>query len=138
MPHLFCYGSLMFAPVWSRVVQGTYDRVEAPLRGFQRRCVQGGTYPCLIPGSYDDIVDGVIYLHVNTADMARLDAFEGELYDRKTVVCLDAAKRSYEAEVYVLKTHYRSVATDAAWDVTWFASEGLSQFLDHYQGFLSC
>lgn len=138
MPHLFCYGSLMFAPVWSRVVQGTYDRVEAQLRGFQRRCVRGGTYPCLIPGSHDDIIDGVIYLHVNTADMARLDAFEGELYDRKTVVCLDAAKRSYEAEVYVLKTHYRSVATDAAWDVTWFASEGLSQFLDHYQGFLSC
>jgi gamma-glutamylcyclotransferase (GGCT)/AIG2-like uncharacterized protein YtfP len=135
MPHLFCYGSLMFAPVWSRVVQGTYDHVEAQLRGFQRRGVQGEIYPCLISGSHQDIVEGVIYFHLNTADMARLDAFEGDLYERQTVTCVDAMQRSHEVEVYVLKARYRSMATRTAWNARWFASEGLAQFLDKYHGF---
>jgi gamma-glutamylcyclotransferase (GGCT)/AIG2-like uncharacterized protein YtfP len=135
MVHLFCYGSLMFTPVWSRVVQGTYDRIEAQLRGFQRRGVRDKIYPCLIPGSHEDIVDGVVYLHIHPTDMARLDAFEGDLYDRQTVTCVEAAQRSYEAAVYVLKARFRSIATDAAWDARWFATEGLPQFLRHYQGF---
>jgi gamma-glutamylcyclotransferase (GGCT)/AIG2-like uncharacterized protein YtfP len=125
----------MFTPVWSRVVQGTYDRIEAQLRGFQRRGVQDETYPCLIPGSHEDIVDGIIYLHITTTDMARLDAFEGDLYERQTVTCVDTAQRSYDAEVYVLKARYRLVATHTAWDVRWFATAGLTQFLGTYHGF---
>ena len=61
--------------------------------------------------------------------MARLDAFEGELYDRQTVSCVDVVQRCHDAEVYVLKVGYRSVATNTAWDEKWFATEGLAQFL---------
>ena len=135
MAHLFCYGSLMFIPVWSRVVQGAYERLEGQLRGFQRRGVKGASYPCLISGTHDDVVDGVIYLHVTADDLARLDAFEGELYDRQSAVCLGTDQRSYDVEVYVLKARHRSVATDTGWNVAWFATEGLSQFLGDYQGF---
>ena len=131
MPHLFCYGSLMFAPVWSRVVQGTYDHIPAQLRGFQRRGVQGELYPCLIPGRQADLVEGVLYFHLNAADMKRLDEFEGDLYDRQTVAVtgVDGSQGPHEAEVYVLKACHRAVATQTAWDATWFATEGLAQFL---------
>ena len=61
--------------------------------------------------------------------MARLDAFEGDLYERQTVTCVDRAQRFHDAQAYVLKPRYRSVATATAWDAEWFAREGLSQFL---------
>jgi gamma-glutamylcyclotransferase (GGCT)/AIG2-like uncharacterized protein YtfP len=129
MPHLFCYGSLMFAPVWSRVVAGTYHATQARLDGFERRGITGATYPCLIPGGPQDRVSGILYFEVGAADMARLDAFEGDLYERQTVTCVDREQRSHDAQAYVLKPHFRSVATATAWDADWFAREGLSQFL---------
>ena len=38
---LFCYGSLMFDPVWTRVVQGGYPAQPARLRGWRRGAVIG-------------------------------------------------------------------------------------------------
>ena len=130
MPHLFCYGSLMFTPVWSRVVEGAYECTKARVRGFQRRGVEGKSYPCLIPGSQEDVVTGLLYFHINAADLARVDIFEGDLYDRQTVTCGDVDDQCYGAEAYVLKTRHRSVVTSTEWDETWFATEGLAQFFD--------
>lgn len=129
MPHLFCYGSLMFRPVWSRVVRGRYDYIDARLYGFQRRGVQGETYPCLIPGRVADCVEGILYFHIDSADVVRLDEFEGNLYDRQTVTCIDELQCFHTAEVYVLNCRDLARATGATWDEQWFVSKGLAQFL---------
>lgn len=135
MRHLFCYGSLMFVPVWSRVVHGHYDRIEGTLCGYQRRGVRGATYPCIIPANDEDCIQGVIYINVCAADIRRLDAFEGALYDRQTAVCVGTNHKRYHAEVYVIKMRYRARVADEAWDADWFASQGLAQFLSQYGGF---
>jgi gamma-glutamylcyclotransferase (GGCT)/AIG2-like uncharacterized protein YtfP len=127
--HIFCYGSLMFAEVWSRVVQGHYATQPGWVRGYQRRGVTGELFPCLIPGTDQDCVHGVIYMHVRLDDIARLDAFEGHLYDRHTTVCTGRDQHTYAVDLYVIKPHYRALVTDTAWDAVWFATQGLPQFL---------
>ena len=62
-------------------------------------------------------------------DIARLDAFEGHLYDRHTAVCTGRDQHTYAVDLYVIKPRYRALVADEAWDVTWFATEGLPQFL---------
>ena len=78
MVSVFTYGSLMFDPVWSRVVAGSYERCEAILQGYDRKAVRGETYPVLMPSSALSQVQGVVYCNVSSADLARLDHFEGE------------------------------------------------------------
>src|SRR5271155_1290355 len=58
--HLFTYGSLMFAEVWSRVVHGIYRQMPAR-------------------------AEGVVYFDVSPADVASLDVFEGEQYQRQVI-----------------------------------------------------
>jgi gamma-glutamylcyclotransferase (GGCT)/AIG2-like uncharacterized protein YtfP len=130
--HIFCYGSLMFAEVWSRVVQGHYAMQPGWVRGYQRRGVHGELFPCLIPGTDQDCVHGVIYGHVRLDDIARLDAFEGPLYDRHTTVGTGGDQHTSAVDLYVITPHYRALVTDTAWDAAWFATEGLPQFLSRY------
>jgi hypothetical protein len=89
--HVFAYGSLMFAAVWTRVVAGCYRSTPASLAGFRRWRVRGEDYPCLVrsvdedgdrDGGHPAPVDGVLYLDVAPADIAALDAFEGADYRR--------------------------------------------------------
>ncbi|HYD61148.1 MAG TPA: gamma-glutamylcyclotransferase family protein [Noviherbaspirillum sp.] len=82
--HVFTYGSLMFPQVWQRVVRGEYRSSAARLDGHARFEIAGETYPGMIvrPGAS---VEGVLYFDVSPADVAALDAFEGEEYRRDTV-----------------------------------------------------
>jgi gamma-glutamylcyclotransferase (GGCT)/AIG2-like uncharacterized protein YtfP len=130
--HVFCYGSLMFAEVWCRVAQGHYATQPGWVRGYQRRRVQGEIFPCLIPGANHDRVHGVMYVHVGLDDIARLDTFEGHLYERHIAVCTDLAQHTYDVDLYVIKPRYHTLVADEAWDVAWFATTGLPQFLSRY------
>ena len=55
--HIFTYGSLMFDGVWSKVVDGIYEKVGARLYGYQRRKIRGEIYPTVLPGKSGDYVD---------------------------------------------------------------------------------
>ncbi len=130
MAHIFTYGSLMFEEVWSRLVTGRYTSAPARLEGFTRRCVKNEDYPVVFEA--DDSVQGMLYYDVEPHDIATLDAFEGEYYERKTVLlhnCIDA-------EVYVLKKRYFDIVEDKAWSEQAFATEGIKRFCQDYKGFM--
>lgn len=96
--HVFTYGSLMFAPVWQRVVRGNYRSSTAILGNHARHAVPGVGYPGVI--ARDGVsVEGVLYFDVAEEDLARLDAFEGSEYRRDAVtVCalgVDLAAHTY-------------------------------------------
>ena len=128
MPHVFTYGSLMFDPVWSRVVAGRYEKFGATLRGYERKGVRGEVYPVVVPGGAESHVRGIVYLDVSTADLARLDRFEGESYFRKAEQ-VDAGKTVLPAEVYVLKEEYYGVLSPQEWDPEAFRASGIHAFL---------
>lgn len=105
MSHVFTYGSLMFPEVWTRVVAGTYRAVHGRVEGHQRFEVRDETYPGMVARA-DCVVEGVLYLDVDAADLARLDAFEGEDYLRATLPVL-SDDGPYDAETYIYRLHDR-------------------------------
>jgi gamma-glutamylcyclotransferase (GGCT)/AIG2-like uncharacterized protein YtfP len=133
--HIFTYGSLMFAPVWQRVVSGTYTSSTATLHDYQRLAVKGEEYPVALAATGHSI-DGVLYYAVHAQDVAHLDAFEGDYYTRIAVQVITNDGEAITAQVYVLKAEFGHIAAAQAWDVTQFAQGGgLENFMARYQGF---
>ncbi len=133
--HIFTYGSLMFEPVWSRLVRGTYRKTPARLHGFTRRRVRGDVYPAVFRSQDEDWVDGIVYLDVSDEDIRRLDSFEGDLYDRQSQWVVVEGAEGVSAYAYVLKEKYAHMMDEREWDPLWFARHGLPVFVGHYQGF---
>ena len=122
----------MFDQVWSEVVEGSYDRYESILQGYERKSVRNEVYPVIIPSSPHSQVQGMVYLDVSAADLDRLDKFEGEYYFRKTVEVTRLDMMTLAAEVYILKQEYYWIISFQKWDPVSFSSTGINTFLLHY------
>ena len=84
---LFTYGSLMFEPVWRRLVEHPCASMRAELPGFRRERVAGETYPGIVHDARVKTV-GRVYFGLDAEDLRRLDQFEGAAYQRTAVtVC---------------------------------------------------
>ena len=59
MSNLFVYGSLMYEPVWRRIVRGEFQSTRASLRGYRRLCVVNEDYPAIVKGA--GIVAGLVF-----------------------------------------------------------------------------
>ena len=127
--HVFTYGSLMFDQVWSKVVDGKYEKVAARLYGYKRRKILGEIYPTLLRGTSRDNVDGIIYLNVSKSDVKILDTFEGEYYQKEMAECGLTDGGNISAWVYVFKERYRNLVEDEPWDPVWFLEHGIHAFL---------
>jgi gamma-glutamylcyclotransferase (GGCT)/AIG2-like uncharacterized protein YtfP len=133
--HLFCYGTLMFPEVWSVVVQGQYTATTGTIDGYERRAVKAETYPCVIVSTTAERLQGLVYMDVDTADIRRLDLFEGAYYRRVTVPCVLETGNRIEVALYRFRTAYRHLVSDQPWDMEQFKKTGMAQFLAHYSGF---
>lgn len=132
--NVFTYGSLMYVPVWSRIVAGDYASLEGCISGYRRLAVAGEDYPGVIRAPGDSQVSGRLYLNVQPDDMRRLDAFEGEYYARE--VCVMATLQgAMEAQLYVIKPEYTRLLRAENWSQTEFEQAGLQRFLERYSGF---
>ena len=134
MIHIFTYGSLMFEQVWNEVVQGDYQSYPGTVSGFFRRSIQHEHYPAMLPGPVNAMVEGVLYLDIDSEDLTRLDQFEGSIYDRQDVQVM-TDNNIYTAQAYVIKESYRNLVSDREWDPDKFEDEGIHQFLGGYFGF---
>jgi gamma-glutamylcyclotransferase (GGCT)/AIG2-like uncharacterized protein YtfP len=132
MPHIFTYGSLMFDPVWSRVVDGSYDRCEAILQGYDRKGVRHEVYPVIVPSTIHSLVQGIVYLDVSSSDLAKLDGFEGEYFFRKKEQAVTPDMTILPVEVFVLKEEYYAIISSAKWDPEHFSTTGIHFFIHTY------
>ena len=131
--HIFCYGTLMYDVVWSRIVRARYRSSRARLVGFRRHKVRGEAYPCLVPGKGS--VEGRLYFDVHSSDLQRLDRFEGPQYDRVERFC-DVERGLYlPAGVYLWREEFRCHVDGAPWLTADFERQGLKRFLNTYGGF---
>jgi gamma-glutamylcyclotransferase (GGCT)/AIG2-like uncharacterized protein YtfP len=147
--NVFCYGSLMFDAVWSRVVAGRYRAAPARVRGYRRFAVLGESYPAVVPWANAEVI-GRMYFDVDAADVARLDLFEGAEYRRETVEVelLDPqvdpvastqlaphaprAGAVATAGIYVFLAQGRVAAQ--AWDASRFGAQQIERFIADYAG----
>lgn len=98
--HVFTYGSLMFDPVWQRVVRGQYRSTAAALADHVSLSVDGETYPGMIARAGSQVA-GVVYFDVDSADLAALDHFEGQDYERISVSVNTNSGDVVQAETYL-------------------------------------
>jgi gamma-glutamylcyclotransferase (GGCT)/AIG2-like uncharacterized protein YtfP len=122
---VFTYGSLMFPPVWERVVRGHYADSNAILRGHARFTVGGQAYPGIVTQP-DAQVEGVLYRGVTAGDLLLLDAFEGQEYRRIAVELRLSDGTAAQAWTYL---YIAQDLSDSPWDPEAFA---MQRFLDTY------
>lgn len=98
--HVFTYGSLMFAPVWEKVVRGSYRSMPATAAEHARFDISGETYPGMVALA-GARVDGIIYFDVSADDIAALDAFEGTEYRRDMIPVVLRSGDTLKAASYI-------------------------------------
>jgi gamma-glutamylcyclotransferase (GGCT)/AIG2-like uncharacterized protein YtfP len=125
---VFCYGTLMVPPVWKQVVGRHSPRVDAVLKNYASRCVQGACYPGLVPKP-GARTRGVVYLGVTQKDLWRLDRYEGQQYKRVRVpVCINTDD-TISAWCYVMQARYLGRLSGQSWSPQVFAKEHMQAWL---------
>ncbi len=135
MMDVFTYGTLIFPEVWHLVVGRDFATVEGSAANFAIYRVADAVFPGMIE-TPAGAVRGVVYLDVDARSLARLDRFEDDFYERRTLAieCEDGICR--QAEAYVVPLKNRKLLTGEAWDREQFRnSGGLDEFMTRYLGF---
>ena len=125
----------MWADIWASVCGREHAAVDAELQGYARHPVRGQDYPGLAVASADSVVAGRLYLDVDEASLARLDAFEGEEYERVTVTVRLADGSRCEAFCYLFRAAFADRLLPGDWDPAVFEREGKARFTAAYAGF---
>jgi gamma-glutamylcyclotransferase (GGCT)/AIG2-like uncharacterized protein YtfP len=118
----------------ARVCGREFASEPASLAGHSRHPVRGQDYPGLQPAP-EGCVAGRLYRDVDAAAWARLDAFEGEEYERVEVPVALADGRSETAWVYRFRPAFAERLLPGAWDADAFEREGHARFTARYVGF---
>ena len=132
--HVFTYGTLMIPEVMAAVTAGRFPSRPADLPGYVRYRVRDESYPGIVPAA-GEIVSGVLYLDVTAAALARLDRFEGDLYERTAVTVRFENETGLPAATYIIHAAHRNRLTSEPWDLEAFRRDHLAGFLRNYQGF---
>jgi gamma-glutamylcyclotransferase (GGCT)/AIG2-like uncharacterized protein YtfP len=128
MVRLFTYGTLMLAEVMEIVAGRPFPSRRAALPGYRRRLLRGRVYPGIVPAA-GEAVEGVLWEGLDAAALARIDRFEGALYDRPELRVTPASGESCAAFVYVLRDAQRALLTESAWDEAEFRARHLRDYL---------
>ena len=131
--HLFAYGSLMCREIMHAVAGILPEGVPAVLPGHRRRVVAGEKYPGIVPDAAET-VEGILYLNLPEEALVRLDAFEGEMYCRKIVICVSGGNE-IPAETYGVRPEFAHRLGPQLWSYTEFLTSGKALFEAEYAGF---
>jgi gamma-glutamylcyclotransferase (GGCT)/AIG2-like uncharacterized protein YtfP len=134
MVNLFSYGSLMCSDIMSKVTDCHLDYCQAVLNNFFRSKMHGREYPGIVEQP-EAQVSGVLYRKLSPKALQRLDAFEGEMYQRQEVEVMTKEHGIAVAMTYVIKPRYRDQLTDEEWDFSYFLAFGKKIFEKTYFGF---
>jgi gamma-glutamylcyclotransferase (GGCT)/AIG2-like uncharacterized protein YtfP len=112
------------------------DPTPTPARlfGFSRWCVRGETYPGIRPDPAA-VLEGLLYPGLDEQAWARLDAFEGPLYERLAVELLVPGELRMMAETYAIRPEHLDHLSDQAWSYAAFLEHGKQAFIAGYRGF---
>ena len=128
---LFCYGTLQIPEVMKAVTGQTYHGVNARLPGYAIYRVKDAEYPGVIDAP-DHETSGVLYRGLSDEDLAVLDLFEGELYERRLLEVNSEDGKSYHAWVYVICPKNRAYLTRETWHLKTFMKKDFDTFMKYY------
>ena len=134
MLNLFAYGTLMCEDIMRDVSGCRLSQVPGVLKGYSRRSVKGEYYPGILPDE-EGRVAGIVYSHVPDSAWDRLDRFEGEMYDRLTVLIELSNGATLHAGTYVVKPEFQDHLESSDWNFADFLRHRKADFQEHYEGF---
>ncbi len=132
--HCFTYGSLMCADIMARATGAAFDAQPALLHGYIRHPLRGETYPAIVAQAGASVT-GRLYRDLDEHALQRLDAFEGGMYERRTVTVETPAGEHLAAAAYVLRPAFAHLLGDGEWDFEAFLRHGKQHFEAAYLGF---
>lgn len=134
--NLFAYGTLMCGEIMEKVAGLSPPSLKAILRDYKRISVRGEHYPVIVPREGEE-VSGVLYVELSEKAYARLDAFEGRMYERRRVIVETERGEMLEAESYVGRSQFLVLFEDKPWEFESFLKDRKILFEESYQGWLS-
>jgi len=130
---VFCYGTLVWPEVVEAVTGQRFCCARAVLPGFVRFRLRDEVYPAVVARAGAE-TDGRVWLGVDTRALARLDAFEGQLYERRALPVRGDGGETFPAWTYVLHPRAHGRLSDEPWDRDAFAARHLAAFLAGFRG----
>ncbi|WP_051309920.1 gamma-glutamylcyclotransferase family protein [Desulfogranum japonicum] len=128
---LFCYGTLQSPMVMKAVVGAAFSGKEAVLHGFARYRIKKTEYPA-ITAEEGSSVNGKMYWDLDEDAIAKLDAFEGDKYERVPVKVTVAGGEVIDAYAYAIKPEYRKLLSGDPWDFDRFLQNGLERWINWF------
>lgn len=129
---IFVYGTLLLPVVQRRILGRSLEAKEAKLEGYLRGVVRGQTYPSLRAAPGGETV-GAVLGGFTAEDLALLDAYEGERYER-VAVRVRAGDGQSLAWVWLLREPWQDLVTAEPWDLDAFVETELDGYLESYEG----
>jgi gamma-glutamylcyclotransferase (GGCT)/AIG2-like uncharacterized protein YtfP len=126
---VFAYGTLIFPDVMRAVTGRSFSSVPAVLQGYRRWRIEARTYPGIV-AAQDHATDGCLYRGVDDGSLARLDVFEGELYERRRLRVTREGEAIVEAWSYVVAAHHEHRVSLQMWDAEDFLLEHGEAFIE--------
>lgn len=126
--HLFVYGTLMVPRIFAAVCGTVRPQVLAELAGHARYRVRGAVFPGLVPEAGARTA-GCLVSGIDAALWQRLDAFEGDLYERCEVKVRLLDGRECAGMTYVVTAAGRSALTRQRWSLAAFERRHLEAYL---------
>lgn len=114
MKRLFAYGTLISPEIFKQVTGEQLTSQPAILHNHCALLVRGEHYPGLID-SFGSTVHGVFY-DIPDSLWPRLDAYEGDQYQRQSVVVQNMQGEMIRAQAYLFRHSCRSLLTHTIWD----------------------
>ena len=126
----------MFADVVEALLGRSFASRPARLSGYARFSLRGRVYPAIVAREGSSI-DGVLYEGLDGPTLTRLDEFEGETYERRTVDVRPtsttgiATGEALSAEVYVIGSGELHLLEEEPWDPESFRALHSERYVAH-------
>ncbi|KAK9377809.1 uncharacterized protein V1513DRAFT_422356 [Lipomyces chichibuensis] len=127
----------MSPEVLARVLYNTFNfPAESPislhravLENYSRFALIDESYPALIP-SLNSSVKGILVRNLSVEQVSRLDEFEGDEYERRTVIVnVEDTEEVVEAQCYIWVDDLKRLS-DCDWDFKEFMQKRFKQWIE--------
>jgi hypothetical protein len=112
--NVFVSGPLMFRDLIKAVTGKVFTVESGVLHGYAQFTIKDEGQSAMIPFP-DRMVEGVVYLDVDDDSLARIDAFQGNRFEREEVTVEAENGEWLEASAYCLKQRRRKILSAEEW-----------------------
>ena len=128
LARVFAYGTLEFSELLEAVAGRVFPRADAVLDGYARYALFGRNYPGLVaePGAK---THGTLLTGIDAESLLRIDEFEDDFYERRSLPVVANTTQLVEAYVYVIPERHRAVVSNEPWSPQDFERLHLADYL---------